>query len=682
MLRYVIKRLLYMIPTLFGMSLVAFLIIQLPPGDYLTSMLASMADSGVSVDETQIQRYREIYGFDDPPLVQYWKWISGIIFRGDFGFSFEWNRPVRDLIFERMGSTLSISVLALLFVWAMSLPIGIYSAVRRHSAGDYFFTLLGFIGLAIPNFIMALALMYISYKYLGQTVGGLYSQQYVDAPWSWDKFLDLLSHLWIPVVVIGTKRHRGLDPHPPRQPHRRTQQALRRNRQGQRPAGIQGGAEVPGAHRTQSVRLSDRLGAAGADLWRHHHRHRSQPADGRPAAAARPDDSGHVPRRQHHPPARRPDADRHADLRSAARRARSAHPVQLMTAHTHIEGVVETGPAVSPLKPGTPVDLAAASQWRLIWQKFTRHKVAVVAGYVIAFLIFVAIFAEFLAPALPEASRPQFTYAPPQDIAFFVTDENGNTSFKPHVKGYSQTVDQASLRRTFVVDETKIVPIGFFVEGAPYKMWGLIPMNVHLMGPVNPSDTMYLLGSDKLGRDLLTRLIYGTRVSMSIGLIGVCISLLLGVVLGSLSGFYGGWVDLVIQRVIEVISSMPTIPLWLGLAAAGTADLVAAAGLLHDHADRLFVRLDRTGARSAWSFLRAAGRGLRHRRAARRLDRTAADLPSHPALAHEPHPRRRHAGAADDDRRRDRIVLPRHRAQGTGRVVGRAAAGRAERRAP
>ena len=112
------------------------------------------------------------------------------------------------------------------------------------------------------------------------------------------------------------------------------------------------------------------------------------------------------------------------------------------------------------------------------------------------------------------------------------------------------------------------MPIGFFVKGAPYKMWGLFPMDRHLIGPLKPTDPMYLLGTDKLGRDLLSRLIYGTRVSMSIGLIGVCISLVLGVVLGSLSGFYGGWVDLTIQRVIEVISSMPTIPLWLGLAAA------------------------------------------------------------------------------------------------------------------
>lgn len=204
MLRYVIKRLIYMIPTLIGMSIIAFMIIQLPPGDYLSSMLASMADAGISVDEEQIARYREIYGLDDPLLVQYWKWISGIIFRWDFGYSFEWKRPVWDLVSERMGSTLSVSVAALLFVWAVSIPIGIYSAIRRHSVADYAFTLLGFIGLAIPNFILALTLMYVAYKFMGQTVGGLYSQQYVDAPWSWAKFTDLLAHLWIPIIVIGT----------------------------------------------------------------------------------------------------------------------------------------------------------------------------------------------------------------------------------------------------------------------------------------------------------------------------------------------------------------------------------------------------------------------------------------------------------------------------------------------
>ncbi|MGF6232905.1 peptide/nickel transport system permease protein [Inquilinus ginsengisoli] len=204
MLRYAIKRLIYMVPTLFGMSIIAFLIIQLPPGDYLTSMIAMMTDSGQNVDPAQVARLREIYGFDDPVWLQYWKWMSGILFRGDFGYSFEWNRPVADLIWERMGSTLAISLASLLFVWAVSLPIGIYSAMRRHSLGDYGFTFLGFLGLAVPNFILALTLMYLSYKYFGQSVGGLYSPEYIDAPWSWAKIGDLAAHLWIPIIIIGT----------------------------------------------------------------------------------------------------------------------------------------------------------------------------------------------------------------------------------------------------------------------------------------------------------------------------------------------------------------------------------------------------------------------------------------------------------------------------------------------
>lgn len=204
MLGYIVKRVIYMIPTLFGMSLISFLIIQLPPGDYLTSMLSSWSDNGQPIDPAQIERLKAIYGFNDPFYVQYWKWISGIIFRGDFGYSFEWNQPVSNLIWDRMGSTLGISLASLLFVWAVSLPIGIYSAVRRHSIGDHIFTLFGFLGLAIPNFIFALTLMYVSYKFLGQSVGGLYSPEFVDAPMSLAKFWDLLGHLWIPIIVIGT----------------------------------------------------------------------------------------------------------------------------------------------------------------------------------------------------------------------------------------------------------------------------------------------------------------------------------------------------------------------------------------------------------------------------------------------------------------------------------------------
>lgn len=204
MLGYIIKRIFLMVPTMIGISIISFLIIQLPPGDYLTSVLARMSDSGQSFDPAEVARLRRTYGLDDPVLVQYWNWITGIVLRGDFGYSFEWGRPVSELIWERMGATLGVSVAALLFVWAVSLPIGIYSAVRRHSIGDHVFTFFGFLGLAIPNFILALTLMYVSYKYFGQSVGGLYSQQFVGEPMSLAKFWDLLKHLWIPVVVIGT----------------------------------------------------------------------------------------------------------------------------------------------------------------------------------------------------------------------------------------------------------------------------------------------------------------------------------------------------------------------------------------------------------------------------------------------------------------------------------------------
>ncbi len=209
-----------------------------------------------------------------------------------------------------------------------------------------------------------------------------------------------------------------------------------------------------------------------------------------------------------------------------------------------------------------------ASQWQLVFWKFRRHRVAVVATAVVALFYLVGIFAEFLAPYSPERFQTRLTFAPPQAIHLVAPDPAGGTRFQPHVKGYSVTVDPVALKRTFTIDETQIIPIGLFVKGDPYKLFGLIPMDRHLIGPVNPRDPMFLLGSDRIGRDLLSRLIYGTRVSMSIGLIGVVISLALGIFLGGISGYYGGAVDTVIQRVIEILSSIPTIPLWMGMAAA------------------------------------------------------------------------------------------------------------------
>jgi peptide/nickel transport system permease protein len=230
---------------------------------------------------------------------------------------------------------------------------------------------------------------------------------------------------------------------------------------------------------------------------------------------------------------------------------------------------IPDGPAITLLRKGVGTEaIAAIGPWRLMFGKLVRQKLAMAAGAVIVLLYLVGLFAEFLAPSTPELSRAQYTFAPPQSLGLFVTRPDGGTDLRLHVKGYRTEIDKVALRRTFVVDERRIVPVGFFVKGAQYKLWGLFPMESHLIGPLNAADPMYLLGTDRLGRDLLSRLIYGTRVSMSIGLVGVTMSLILGVVLGAISGFYGGWVDLVIQRIIEVVSAMPTIPLWLGLAAA------------------------------------------------------------------------------------------------------------------
>jgi peptide/nickel transport system permease protein len=209
-LQYIIKRILYMIPTVFVISMVAFAIIQLPPGDYLNSLAASYAAQGDMVDQEMLQALEERYGLNEPVYVQYWKWITGIITEGDFGESFEWNRPVGELIWGRLGLTVTVSLASLLFIWIVALPVGSFSAVKQYSIGDYIATFFGFLGLAIPNFMLALILMYVSFKYFGQGVGGLFSSEFVSADWSWARVMDLLAHIWVPVIVIGTAGTAGL----------------------------------------------------------------------------------------------------------------------------------------------------------------------------------------------------------------------------------------------------------------------------------------------------------------------------------------------------------------------------------------------------------------------------------------------------------------------------------------
>ncbi len=203
MLQFLSRRLLYMIPTVFLVSVVTFAIIQLPPGDYLDSLAAELSDNG-GLDEGTRLALEAQYGLGQPMHVQYFKWMKGILLEGNFGISFEKNLPVNDLIWDRLGWTFAISTLTLLFIWIIALPIGIYSAVRKYSFGDYLATFLGFIGLAVPNFLLALVMMYVAFKYFGQSVGGLVSPQYLEEAWSWDKFVDLLKHIWMPIVVVGT----------------------------------------------------------------------------------------------------------------------------------------------------------------------------------------------------------------------------------------------------------------------------------------------------------------------------------------------------------------------------------------------------------------------------------------------------------------------------------------------
>jgi peptide/nickel transport system permease protein len=214
----------------------------------------------------------------------------------------------------------------------------------------------------------------------------------------------------------------------------------------------------------------------------------------------------------------------------------------------------------------TRVDVAG--QWKLMWWRFRKHKLALASGVVVIFIYLIALFAEFLAPYSAVSYLADCKNMPPQRLHFFRTEENGKKTFGPFVYGYTMTIDPQSLRRRFVQDTSKVYPVKFFTSGESYKMWALFDARLHLVSPVDTNVPMYFFGGDSLGRDLFSRVIHGTRVSMSIGLIGVIISLFLGILLGGISGYYGGPIDNLIQRVTEFLRSIPTIPLWMGFAAA------------------------------------------------------------------------------------------------------------------
>jgi peptide/nickel transport system permease protein len=203
MFRFILWRMVWMLPFLLAISFISFVLIQLPPGDYVTTYIATLAASNEIVDQNTAADLRSRFGLDQPMIIQYWKWITNIILYGDFGLSFEWQQPVSELIWERMSLTLVLTFSTLLLTWGIALPIGMFSAVKKYSIGDYVVTFFSFLGLAVPSFLLALVLMYFAAVEFGQSVGGLFSEQYQNAPWNFDKFIDFLQHLWIPVVILG-----------------------------------------------------------------------------------------------------------------------------------------------------------------------------------------------------------------------------------------------------------------------------------------------------------------------------------------------------------------------------------------------------------------------------------------------------------------------------------------------
>jgi peptide/nickel transport system permease protein len=235
---------------------------------------------------------------------------------------------------------------------------------------------------------------------------------------------------------------------------------------------------------------------------------------------------------------------------------------------------IQMAQAEQPARPSHPEAgrgpkrARSASQWRLVWRRFRKHKLAMAGSVVVVLIYFVVLFAELLAPAVTSSQHEQYAYAPPQKLHYYSQD----SGLGMYVYGYDVKRDPETFELTFTVDESDKIPVGLFVRGDEYRLWGLIPMDRHLIGPKQVGDPFYLWGADRAGRDVLSRIIYGSRVSLSIGLVGIAVSFVLGLIFGGISGYYGGKADALIQRVIEFLMAVPTLPLWLALSAAVPSD--------------------------------------------------------------------------------------------------------------
>ena len=210
MLGFVTRRLVMMLPLLILVSIISFTIMQLPPGSYIDSYIATMQSGTVRIEQYEIDQIIERYGLNQPAYVQYFKWMTGIFTKGDFGRSFQWNRPVGAILRERLPMTIVLSFSTMVFVWIIAVPIGIYSATHQYSVFDYIWTFVGFIGLSVPNFLFALVMMWVVYIWFGLAVTGLFSPEYVNAAWSFAKLIDMLKHVWLPLIVIGAAGTAGI----------------------------------------------------------------------------------------------------------------------------------------------------------------------------------------------------------------------------------------------------------------------------------------------------------------------------------------------------------------------------------------------------------------------------------------------------------------------------------------
>lgn len=209
MLRYIAHRLLIMVPTLIAISFIVFVVIQLPPGDYLTTLIEELRELGEPADLKQIEALREEYGLDQPFLVQYVEWVAGLV-QGDLGYSFEYEQPVADVVGDRLWLSFIVSIATIIFTWIVAFPIGVYSATHQYSWADNSLTFIGFLGLATPNFLLALVMVYFANVWFGTEIGGLMDERYIGQPWNWGKIVSVLEHLWIPVIVIGTSGTAGM----------------------------------------------------------------------------------------------------------------------------------------------------------------------------------------------------------------------------------------------------------------------------------------------------------------------------------------------------------------------------------------------------------------------------------------------------------------------------------------